>query len=307
MSAVSPETLARPRRPLPRWLAGDRGVAAPLVYLIPFLAVFAVFLVYPIFYGAYVSFTDWDLLTSPKPVGLDNYRALLSNSLFWKSLRNTALFVGLNVPLSVVIPLGLAILVNEPIRGRTFFRCAFTAPVMISVASVGILWVWFLNPAVGLINYYLESLGLPSQNWLNQSGWALVAVVVTTVWWTTGWNLILFLAGLQEIPDHLYEAAKLDGAGPWSLFKDITLPGLRHTMLFVTVTTFIGSWRIFQQVFVMTNGGPFDSTRTVVQHLYEEGFRFFRMGDASAVAWALFVVVLAFTLVQFRLLRADAA
>lgn len=305
MSAVARDTSSPALRRFPRWLVGDRGVVQPLVYLTPFLAVFAVFLVYPIFYGAYVSFTDWDLMTSPKPVGLENYRKLLDNSLFWKSLRNTAFFVGLNVPLAVVIPLGLAILVNEPIKGRTFFRSAFTTPVMISVASVGILWVWFLNPAIGLINYYLESIGLPGQNWLTQSGWSMVAVVVTTVWWTTGWNLILFLAGLQEIPDHLYEAAKIDGAGPWSLFKDITLPGLRHTMLFVTVTTVIGSWRVFGQVFVMTNGGPFDSTRTVVQHLYEEGFRYFRMGDASAVAWLLFIIVVGFTGLQFRLLRTD--
>ena len=306
MSALAQEFSEQGRR-LPRWLIGDRGIAAPLLFLAPFLIAFSVFLLYPIGYGLYVSFTDWDLMTSPKRVGFENYRNLLDNGLFWKSLRNTTLFVCLNVPLVVLIPLGLAILVNEPIAGRTFFRSAFTAPVMISVSSVGIVWVWFYNPALGLINYYLDSLGLPTQNWLNQSGWSMVAVVITTVWWTTGFNLILFLAGLQEIPDHLYEAAKLDGAGAWSLFKDITIPGLKHTILFVTVTTMIGSRRVFGQVFVITNGsgGPFDSTRTIVQHLYEEGFKFFRMGDASAVAWILFIIVVGFTLLQFRLLRAD--
>ncbi len=307
MSAVAQDSFTEQGRRLPRWLIGDRGLAAPMLFLAPFLVAFSVFLLYPIGYGLYVSFTDWDLMTSPKWVGLENYRDLLDNGLFWKSLRNTTLFVCLNVPLVVLIPLGLAILVNEPILGRTFFRSAFTAPVMISVSSVGIVWVWFYNPALGLINYYLDSLGLPTQNWLNQSGWSMVAVVITTVWWTTGFNLILFLAGLQEIPDHLYEAAKLDGAGAWSLFKDITIPGLKHTILFVTVTTMIGSWRVFGQVFVITNGtgGPFDSTRTIVQHLYEEGFRFFRMGDASSVAWILFIIVVGFTLLQFRLLRAD--
>lgn len=307
MSALAQESFGGGGRRLPRWLIGDRGIVAPLLFLAPFLAVFSVFLLYPIGYGFYVSFTKWNLRTSPQRVGLDNYDRLLHSDLFWKSLRNTTFFVCLNVPLVVLIPLGLAILVNEPILGRTFFRSAFTAPVMISVASVGIIWVWFYNPALGLINYYLESLGLPTQNWLNQSGWSLVAVVITTVWWTTGFNLILFLAGLQEIPDHLYEAAKLDGAGAWALFKDITIPGLRHTILFVTVTTMIGSWRVFGQVFVITNGtgGPFDSSRTIVQHLYEEGFRFFRMGSASAVAWILFLIVVIFTMLQFRLLRAD--
>lgn len=298
-------TLTWPQRRLPPWLLGDRGIAAPLLYLIPFLVVFGIFLIYPIFYGLYVSFTDWDLLTDPKPVGLDNYRQLADSPLFWKALKNTSFFVLLNVPLAVLIPLGLAILVNDPIVGRTLFRSAFTTPVMISVASVGILWVWFYNPNFGLINHYLDALGLPGQNWLAEGGWAMFAVVITTVWWSSGFNLILFLAGLQEIPDHLYEAAKIDGAGVWSLFRDITLPGLRHTMLFVTVITVIGSFRVFGQVFVMTNGGPFDSTRTVVQHLYEEGFQFFRMGDASAVAWVLFLIVVVFTLVQFYLLRSQ--
>ena len=174
---------------------------------------------------------------------------------------------------------------------------------MISVSSVGVLWVWFLNPTFGLINYYFGILGLPEQHWLTQGGWAMVAVVITTVWWTSGWNLILFLAGLQEISESLYEAAKLDGANSWALFRYITLPGLRPTMLFVGVTTIIGSFRVFGQVLVMTNGGPFDSTRTLVQHIYETGFRNFRMGSASAIAWALFLIVMIFTLLQFRLIR----
>lgn len=295
--------MARPRRSRWAWLAGERGIGYPLLYLAPFLVVFGAFLLYPIGYGLYISFTSWDLVTPPRFVGIENFAGLLDDPLFWTSLRNTAFFVLLNVPLAVVIPLGLSVLVNDPILGRTLFRSAFTTPLMISVVSVGILWTWFLNPAFGLVNHYLGLVGLPGQNWLTQSPWAMVAVVVTTVWWTTGWNLILFLAGLQDIPDQLYEAAKIDGATAWSLFRDITLPGLRPTILFVTVTTIIGSFRVFGQVFVMTQGGPFDSTRTVVQHVYEEGFRYFRMGSASAVAWALFLIVVVFTLVQFRLLR----
>ncbi len=280
-------------------------MAVPLLFLSPFLMAFGVFLLYPILYGLYVSLTRWDLVTPPQFIGLGNYARLIEDGLFWTAMRNTALFVSLNVPLGVAIPLGLAILVNNPILGRTFFSSAFITPLMISIATVGVLWTWFLNPSFGLINYYLAMLGLPGQNWLSQSPWAMVAVVITTVWWTTGWNLVLFLAGLQDIPDHLYEAARIDGAGNWALFRHITIPGLRPTILFVGVTTIIGSFRVFGQVFVMTGGGPFDSTRTIVQHIYETGFRYFRMGGASAVAWVLFMIVVAFTIVQFRLLRTE--
>ena len=283
-----------------------RGSLSPFLYLAPFLLFFSVFEIYPIFQGLYVSLTRWDLATPPRFIGLANYAGLLRDTLFWTALRNTSLFVALNAPLAVVIPLGLALLVNEPILGRGIFRSAFSTPLMISVATVGVLWQWFYNPAFGLINYYLGLVGLPGQNWLSQTGWAMIAVVVTTIWWTSGFNMILFLAGLQDIPEHLYDAAKIDGAGSWGLFRYVTLPGLRATLLFVGVTTIIGSFRVFGQVFVMTNGGPFDSTRTIVQHIYESGFRYFKMGVASSVAWVLFGIVVIFTFIQFRLLKEQA-
>jgi multiple sugar transport system permease protein len=283
-----------------------RGSLSPFLYLAPFLLFFIVFEIYPIFQGLYVSLTRWDLATPPRFIGLANYAGLLKDTLFWTALRNTSLFVALNAPLAVVVPLSLALLVNEPIHGRAIFRSAFSTPLMISVATVGVLWQWFYNPAFGLINYYLGLVGLPGQNWLSQTGWAMIAVVVTTVWWTSGFNMILFLAGLQDIPEHLYDAAKIDGAGGWGLFRYVTLPGLRATLLFVGVTTIIGSFRVFGQVFVMTNGGPFDSTRTIVQHIYESGFRYFKMGVASSVAWVLFGIVLVFTFIQFRLLKEQA-
>ena len=305
-------TLDRVTHSLQRERAGKARVRikrenlTPYLYLAPFLLFFIVFQIYPIFQGLYVSLTKWDLATPPRFVGLANYAGLLRDSLFWTALRNTSLFVLLNAPLAVVIPLCLAILVNEPIHGRAVFRSAFSTPLMISVATVGVLWQWFYNPAFGLINYYLGLVGLPGQNWLSQTGWAMIAVVVTTVWWTSGFNMILFLAGLQDIPEHLYDAAKIDRAGNWALFRYVTLPGLRATLLFVGVTTIIGSFRVFGQVFVMTNGGPFDSTRTIVQHIYESGFRYFKMGVASSVAWVLFSIVLVFTFIQFRLLREQA-
>jgi multiple sugar transport system permease protein len=298
---------ARPRwaveaRPALR-VFSERSPVYALFYLAPFLAVFLTFHVYPIFYGLYVSLTSWDLLTPPKWVGLNNYINLTHDSLFLTSLKNTALFVILDAPLAIVIPLCLALLVNDAMPGRTIFRSAFVTPLMISFASVGVLWQWIYNPALGLINYYAQAIGLPGQSWMSQAGWATFAIVITTVWATSGFNLVLFLAGLQNIPEHLYDAAKVDGAGAWALFRNITLPGLRPTMLFVTVTTIIGAFRVFVQVLVMTNnsGGPFDSTRTVVMHLYQTGFQFFRMGGAAAVAWVLFLIILVFTVIQFRI------
>jgi multiple sugar transport system permease protein len=304
--AAQPRRTAHARPALRLW--GEQGVLYPLLYLVPFLIFFIAFEIYPIFEGLYVSLTAWDLLTPPRWVGLANYTALFTDSLFQTSLRNTVLFVALDAPLAVAIPLGLAMLVNESMPGRTLFRSAFVAPLMISASSVGVLWQWFYNPAFGLINYYAIMVGLPGQHWLSEAGWATFAIVITTVWWTSGFNMVLFLAGLQNIPQHLYDAAKVDGAGQWALFRNITVPGLRPTSLFVGVTTIIGAFRVFAQVLVMTNnsGGPFDSTRTLVMHVYQTGFQFFKMGGASAVAWVLFLIVSVFTLIQFQLQRGTA-
>ncbi len=301
--------VAQPRRvasvrPLRR-LWSEQGALYPMLYLVPFLVFFIGFQVYPILQGLWVSLTAWDLLTEPRFVGLNNYTALFRDSLFQTSLRNTFLFVIMDAPLAVIIPLGLAMLVNEQLPGRTLFRSAFVTPLMISASSVGVLWQWFYNPAFGIINFYAQMVGLPGQHWLSEAGWATFAIVITTVWWTSGFNMVLYLAGLQNIPEHLYDAAKVDGAGALALFRNITLPGLRPTLLFVTVTTIIGTFRVFAQIIVMTNnsGGPFDSTRSLVMHLYQTGFHFFRMGGASAVAWVLFLIVLVFTVIQFRLQR----
>jgi multiple sugar transport system permease protein len=310
MQTAKQATIAQPRRVAvvrpARRLWGEQGLLYPLLYLAPFLVFFLVFQVYPVFYGVYVSLTAWDLLSEPRFVGLANYTGLFQDGLFWTSFRNTVLFVALDAPLAVLVPLGLALLINEHMPGLTAFRSAFVTPLMISVSSVGVLWTWFYNPTFGLINYYAQLLGLPGQHWLSEAGLAMVAIVITTVWWTSGFNMVLFLAGLQNIPEHLYDAAKVDGAGTLAIFRNITLPGLRPTLLFVGVTTIINTFRVFGQVLVMTNGGPFDSTRTIVQHIYETGFHFFRMGGAAAIAWVLFLIVMVFTLIQFRLQRESA-
>ncbi|MBN1312703.1 MAG: sugar ABC transporter permease [Anaerolineae bacterium] len=271
------------------------------LYMLPFLILFTLFYVYPIFQGLYISLTSWDLITPQKYIGFQNYTNLLSDKQFWTTLRNTAYFTALNVPLAILVPLGLALLVNAPIRGQGIFRTVFSVPMMISVSAIAIIWRWFYDPTSGITNYYLELIGIQGRNWLTDINTAMPAIVIADIWWRSGWNMTLFMAGLQEIPEELYDAAKIDGAGGWNLFRYITLPGLQPTTLFIAVTTVIGSFRVFAIILQLTGGGPFESTRSVVQNLYETAFQFFKMGKASAIAWILFAIVLVFTILQFRL------
>lgn len=286
------------------WQWSEENPLYGYLYLIPFAVFFLTFVVYPIFRGLQVSFANWEIVNPPVYVGWENYRRLLmADPLFLKTLRNTVGYVVMYVPLGILLPMVLAELLYEPILGRTFFRSSFALPIMVSVSATGLIWGWFLNPTFGLLNYYLELVGLPGQDWLSQTQNAMRAVVLVSLWWGIGWNMILFLAGRQEIPEHLYEAARIDGAGLWALFRHITIPGLMPTTLFVSVTTIIGSFQVFGQVLTLTQGGPGDATRTVSLFIYSNGFLYFKMGYASAAAWILFLVVGVFTVLQFRLLR----
>jgi multiple sugar transport system permease protein len=236
-------------------------------------------------------------------VGFANYMRLLDDTRFQVSLTNTFVYtVGSTVPI-LAIPLALALALNRG-RLRTLLRSAFFFPFTLSVVTVGLAWLWLLDPVVGPFNYYLKAVGLPVRSWLADPHTAMWAIIGTTIWWVTGYYLVIYLAGLQDIPRDVYEAAALDGAGAWRAFWAITLPLLRPVFLFVFVTHIIGSFQIFGQVFVLTMGGPGDATRSVVQHLYETAFQnFFQFGSASAMAWVLFAVILVFSLLQFRLLR----
>jgi len=274
------------------------------LYVLPFVIFFIAFVVFPIFRGLQVSFADWDVVNPPRFVGLKNYeRLLLKDKLFITCLKNTVSYVVMYVPLGILVPMLLAELLFKPILGRTFFRSSIALPIMVTVSSTALIWGWFLNPTFGLINLYFEKVGLPPQRWLSQVRTAMKAIVLTSVWWGAGWNTILFLAGRQEIPEHLYEAARIDGAGTWALYRHITIPGLMPTILFATVTTIIGSFQVFGQVLVMTEGGPGDATRTVSMFIYSNAFLYFKMGYGSAAAWVLFIIVGVFTILQFRLLR----
>jgi multiple sugar transport system permease protein len=272
--------------------------------LAPYLLTFLCFLVYPSLQGLYLSFTDAQLGSREIAwIGIENYTWVLTDPLFKKVVLNTLVFVAESTPLLIVIPLLLAIVLNRGLPFQGLLRGAFFVPFTLSVSVIGITWWWLLEPGFGLLNAVLRGLGASPPAWLTSPGWAMLGVVIATVWWTAGYNLVLFLAGLQAIPASLYEAARIDGANAWREFRHITLPLLRPTMLLVVVIQVIASFQVFGQVFVMTSGGPGDGTRTVIQYVYESAFVNRRMAEGSAAAWILFVIILIFSWIQFRILR----
>ena len=282
-----------------------RGALTPYLFLAPGLLLFAAFRLYPLLDGLRLSFTNARLgRTQYAWVGLANYERLLEDTRFHASLWNTAFYTVASTLPVLAIPLALAIALNRGVALRTWLRSAFFFPFTLSVVTVGLTWPWLLDPVVGPFNYYLRSLGFPVRSWLADPSTAMWTIILTTVWWVAGYYLVIYLAGLQDIPRELYEAAAIDGATGWRSFWAITLPLLRPVLLFVFVTHIIGSFQIFGQVFILTQGGPGDATRTAVQHLYETAFQnFFHFGSASAMAWVLFAVIVGFSLLQFRVLR----
>jgi len=284
---------------------GRRGALTPYLFLAPGLLLFAVFRLYPLLDGLRLSFTNARLGRAQYTwVGLANYTRLLDDTRFHTSLWNTAVYSLASTLPILALPLALAVILHRGVALTTLLRSAFFFPFTLSVVTVGLTWLWLLDPVVGPFNYYLRALGVPVRSWLADPATAMAAIIVTTVWWVAGYYLVIYLAGLQDIPRELYEAAALDGAGNWTAFWSITLPLLRPVLLFVFVTHVIGSFQIFGQVFILTQGGPGDATRTAVQHLYETAFQnFFAFGSASAMAWVLFAFIVGFSLFQFRLLR----
>jgi multiple sugar transport system permease protein len=281
-----------------------REEAWAYLMLAPYLLMFLAFLVYPSLQGLYLSFTDAQLGSREISwIGLENYTWVLTDPLFTKVVLNTLIFVAESTPLLIVIPLLLAVALNRGLPLQSFLRGVFFVPFTLSVSVIGITWWWLLDPSFGLLNSFLRSFGATPPAWLTTPGWAMLGVVVATVWWTAGYNLVLFLAGLQAIPVSVYEAARIDGANAWSEFRNITLPLLRPTMLLVIVIQVIASFQVFGQVFVMTQGGPGDGTRTVIQYVYESAFVSRRMAEGSAAAWILFIIILIFSWIQFRVLR----
>ncbi len=298
--------------------APGRGIGARLrsnlpgwFFSLPFLLIFSVFLAGPILVSLVMSFTSFGLRDLRNPigasfVGLENYIALASDATFWTAALNTAIYVVAGVPLTLMAGLAVAVALNGSVqRFRTFFRVGYYLPVVTSIVAIAVVWRFVLHPDQGLMNLLLAQLGLPTHNWLGDTALAMPAIVAMIVWKNMGFAMVIFLAGLQTIPKSLYEAARIDGAGRWGEFRYVTLPGLRPTMLFVVVTTTIGYLQVFEEPFVMTGGGPLDSTLSLAMYTYEEGFRFFHQGYAAAISYVLFVVVAVVAVIQFRLLRPD--
>ncbi|HEX9531306.1 MAG TPA: sugar ABC transporter permease [bacterium] len=277
---------------------------AAYLFLAPYLFVFLLFLLLPTLASIAVSFTQWGVLGFPRWLGLANYRTILSDPMFWLAFRNTLYFALLTVPPLVAGGLGLAVLFNQRLGGRVVARTVVFIPYAIMVTVVGMLWRWMYNANFGLVNFYLGSLGLPQVAWLTDAAWAMPGVAISTAWWQIGTNMVIYLAGLQEIPVELYEAARVDGAGPWQSFRHITLPGLHLMHVFVVPLSVIASLRAFGQILVMTHGGPLGSTYVLVQHLYATGWVNFRMGEASAVGVILLLITFIFTIFQLRYFRA---
>ncbi len=284
---------------------------AAWMFISPALAVIGVFFLLPVIAALALSFTDFDLyaladVRNVRFVGLDNYLHLLTTPLFWKALGNTAWFVLLGVPLSIGTSLGAALLVNSKLtRAPAVFRTAYFAPVVSTLVAVAIVWRFILHTRYGLLNYALGHLGLGPVDWMGDPHWSIPAIVILAVWKNFGYNMIIFVAALQAIPGDLYEAARIDGSSLWQELRHITLPSLRPTFTLVTVLTVAGYFQLFAEPYVMTRGGPLQSTVSVLYFMYEEGFKWWNLGSASAVAFVLFLIILAVTVVPLRVLRQD--
>lgn len=280
-----------------------REAIAAYLFLTPFFIFFLVFVVRAVVVAVNLSFYDWQILRPARPyIGLGNYNELFNDYVWWISLKNTIIFTLLTVAGTTVVALAAAVAVTRPIRGQGFFRVVLYLPALLSVGVVGLAWVWLLNTQFGIINYALSFLGIRPINWLGDEALVLPALSLTTIWWGFGFPMLIFIAGLQAIPDTLYEAAKIDGASGWQLFRHITLPLLRPTILFVTVTGVIAQFQVYGQPAIMTTGGPGRASYTVIYYLYQAGFAAFRMGYGAAIGIALAIIIAIFTAVQFKLI-----
>ena len=278
-----------------RWYFGN------FLFVAPFLLLFVVFTLGPIFYSLYMSLFDWEILAQRHEfIGLQNYRDLLDDSLWWLSLRNTILFAFLTATGNAIFALAVALGVNQPLVGRDFFRVLYYAPVVLSVAVMGIILGWILNTQFGVLNYLLIWMGLAPVPWLSSPRLVIPMLSVATIWWTFGFPMLIYLAGLQNIPEAFYEAARIDGAGRSQIVRYITLPLLRPIIMFVAITQLIDHFKIFGQPYIMTEGGPGRASLMVIMYLYQTAWRFYRMGYGTAIAISLALVILFFTLIQLR-------
>jgi multiple sugar transport system permease protein len=305
MGIVGSAAVARPA-PAPRrsWLY--RQDVAGYVFILPSMLFLAVFVIYPILSAFYLSFHRYTLLEPPAWRGLDHYFELLEDPRFAKALVNTFLFALMTVPVGTCLSLLLAALINKPLRGILLYRTAYYLPVVASFVAVSFIWLWLFEPQFGMLNQLLEAVGLPGLAWLRDPSTALLSIALLSIWKNAGFNMVIFLAGLQGIPQYLYEAAEIDGASAVQRFRHITIPMLSPTTFFVFVVYFIGALQMFVQSWILTQGGPLDSTLTVVYLIYQNGFEALKMGYACAMSVVLFLFIALVTYLNTRILKYEA-
>jgi multiple sugar transport system permease protein len=284
-------------------VVGDRGwrkAGLVALFLLPALVPLVLFRLVPMVASLGVSATEWNLLRPPVFVGLDNYREVLTDPRFHKALFNTLYYMVGYLPLVLIGALAIAVLLNSQIKGGAFFRGVYFLPVVTSWVVVALLWKWLLSPEGGIVNYLLSLIGIDGPGWWTDPDWAMPAIIIASVWKDLGFNMLILLAGLQSIPEQLYEAATIDGASRWHRLRYVTLPLLTPSILFATILAMIGAFQVFDQVWVMTEGGPAGATTVVMEQVVKNAFKYGQMGEASAMSWILFAIILAFTVFQLR-------
>ncbi|MBU2444838.1 MAG: sugar ABC transporter permease [Bacteroidetes bacterium] len=280
-------------------------------FLAPAVSAIFVFFFIPVIAAFIISFTDFDIYTlgdfsTLRFIGFDNYLRLLNDDLFWTALKNTFYFVVVASPLSIVVSLATAMLLNNKlIKFKAIFRLSYFIPVVTTLVAVAIVWRFIYHYDFGLVNYLLRIIGINPVDWLGNPTWAMPAIIMMSVWKNFGYNMIIFIAGLQNIPEELYDAAEIEGANWWQTFKSITFPMLAPTTIFISIITIIGYFQLFAEPYVMTQGGPLNSTLSIIQYMYQEGFRWWNMGYSASIAFFLFFIIFVVTLIQFKFQKSD--
>ncbi len=288
-----------------------QSTMAAYIFLTPALSAIFIFFFLPVVAAFLISFTDFDIYTlgdigTLRFIGLQNYFELFKDPLFFTALKNTFYFVILAGPLSIAVSLSAALLLNSKlVKFKSIFRLSYFIPVVTTLVAVAIVWRFIYHPKFGILNYVLSLIGISQIDWLGEPSLAMPAIVLMSVWKNFGYNMIIFIAGLQNIPEDLYEAASIEGAGPWQKFKSITLPMLAPTTVFISIITMIGYFQLFAEPYIMTQGGPLNSTLSIVQYMYQEGFRWWNMGYSASIAFILFFIIMVGTVIQLKVQKSS--
>ncbi|RCK70464.1 sugar ABC transporter permease [Desertihabitans brevis] len=298
-----PSALRPPRRLLPPSTTRRQQAVSGWLFIAVPVALFVVFFAIPIVAALVLSLTDYSIIGDFGFVGVENYTRVFGDAFFWVALRNTAYYTALYVPLGIAVALGSALLLNRNARSARIFRTLFYIPVVSSSVATASIWFWLLNPTYGVFNVALGWFGIDGPAWLHESTWAMPAIVVMSVWAGFGANMVIFLGGLQGVPRDLYEAARIDGANAWQQFRHVTLPGISRVMFLVSTLQIIGAFQVFDQAYILTKGGPGNSTVTLVYYIFDRGFDSLEMGYASALSFVLFLIIMVFSLINARINR----